>query len=281
MEQKKRFYAIVDLESMVAEDEHRQYQATERFRPRAGQRDSGRRGLRGANDPLTSPRWMFQQIMVATIMVCATHDDGNIVPSSLHTFTAADFDESSILEQLFTVVGDLPPGTELVTYGGCWADVPLVVVRAMKHGLTLPRPWKWMAWGGQGNVPHIDLMRVLTGSSKMKASHMAEFAAVCDIPAKMSAAPWSAAELIRRSEWDRVAEMGEADCITTALLFAAWRRLHEGGAGVEVVHDRIYREVETLCAGRRYIPIIKERRRQLFEHQASSARAKLEEPLSI
>lgn len=278
---KKRFYVIIDTESMVSEDEHSRYQATERFRPRPGQHDSGRRAQRGANDPLTSPRWMFQQIMVATIMVCATHDNGNIVPASLHTFTAADFDERGILERLFAVVSDLPPETELVTYGGCWADVPLILIRAMKLGLTLPRPWKWMAWGGQGSVPHIDLMRVLTGSSKMKASHMAEFAAVCDLPAKMSAAPWSAAELIRRREWDRVAEMGEADCITTALLFASWRRLHEGGAAVDIVHDRIYREIEALCPGRRYMPIIKERRRQLFERRASEAGALLEELLSV
>lgn len=279
---KKRFYVIIDTESMVAEGEHRLYQAAERFRPRSGQRDSGRRGQRGANDPLTSPRWMFQQIIVTTALICATHDNGNIVPVSLNTFSAADLDERAILERLFAVVDDLPPdSTDLVTYGGCWADVPLIVIRAMKHGLALPRPWKWMAWGGQGAVPHIDLMRMLTGSSKMKASHMSEFAAVLDIPAKMSAAPWSAAELTRRREWDRVAEMGEADCITTALLFASWRRLHEGGAAVETVHDRIYREIEALCPGRRYSPIIKERRRRLFEHQASEAKAHMEKLLSV
>jgi hypothetical protein len=50
---------------------------------------------------------------------------------------------------IFAIVDDLPKdATELVTYGGVWADVPLVMIRAMKHGLTLPG-----AWGRAGGWP--------------------------------------------------------------------------------------------------------------------------------
>lgn len=137
---KKRFYVFIDTESVVADEEHARYQTMERFTPRKGQRDSGRRGQRGRNDPLTSPRWMFQEIKVASILVCCTHDDGNIVPVSFDTFSAASLDEKAVLEKLFAVVDSLPAeSTELVSYGGVWADVPRLLIRAMKHDLRLPR----------------------------------------------------------------------------------------------------------------------------------------------
>ncbi len=262
----KRFYVIIDTESVVAKDEHRRYQQAERFSPRAGQRDSGRRqGQRGRNDPLTQPRWMFQEVMVASVMICASHPDGNIVPVTFETFSAPDLDEREILKSIFRLVDDLPPeSTELVTYGGCWADVPLIVIRAMKYGLKLPKAWApWMPWGGQGKVPHVDLMRNLTGSSKMKASHMAEFAAVLDLPVKMTAEAWRAAEFIRNRRWDRVSLMCESDCITTALLFASWRTTFEDRSALLVVQDRVCRAIEELRPGRSYLVALRQKRREI------------------
>lgn len=274
---KKRFYVFIDTESVVAEDEHVRYQAMERFTPRKGQRDSGRRGQRGRNDPLTNPRWMFQEIKVASVLVCGTHDDGNIVPVSFDTFSAAKWDEKAVLQQLFAVVDSLPTDTELVSYGGAWADVPRLLIRAMKHDLQLPRPWRsWVQWGGQGRTGHIDLMRLLTGSSKMTASHMSEFAAVIGLPAKMTAAPWAAAELIRRGEWRKVEEMCEADCVTTALLFARWRRTFDGPSA-DIVEDRICRVIEELCPGRGYIPALNARRREIHDLRVREAWQRLED----
>lgn len=277
---KNRFYVIIDTESVVADDEHRRYQATEHFSMRAGQRESGRRrGQRGGNDPLINARWMFQRITVASVMVCATHDDGNIVPVSLDTFSAPELDEADILKRIFAIVDDLPKdATELVTYGGVWADVPLVVIRAMKHGLTLPGAWAgWMPWGGQGKCPHVDLMRVLTGSSKMKASHMSEFAAVLDLPVKITAAPWRAAEFMKNGEWQRVQEMCESDCIATAMLFAAWRLTFDGRSSLPVVVDRICRVTIEICPGRGYTPAIVAKRQQLLQQRTDEAWRRLDD----
>lgn len=269
---KKRFYVFIDTESVVAEDEHTRYQAIERFKPRPGQRDSGRRGQRGRNDPLTNPRWMFQEIKVASVLVCGTHEDGNIVPVLFETFSGSSLDEKAILEKLFAVIDPLPAdATELVSYGGIWADIPRLLIRAMKHDLTLPKAWaSWVPWGGQGRSGHIDLMRHLTASSKMTASHMAEFAAVIGLPAKMTAAPWAAADLIRRGEWQKVEEMCEADCVTTALLFARWRR-SSGGPSADIVEDRICRKIEEFCPGRSYTPALKARRAEIHERRVREA----------
>ena len=50
---------------------------------------------------------------------------------------------------------------------------------------------------------------------------MAEFAAVLDLPVKITAAAWKAAEFMKNADWQRVQEMCESDCIATAMLFAA------------------------------------------------------------
>lgn len=108
----------------------------------------------------------------------------------------------------------------------------------------------------------------------MTASHMSEFAAVIGLPAKMTAAPWAAAELIRRGQWRKVEEMCEADCITTALLFARWRRSFEGPSA-DIVEDRICRVIEEFCPGRSYAPAIKARRQAINERRFQEASIKL------
>lgn len=124
-----------------------------------------------------------------------------------------------------------------------------------------------MSWGGQGAQKHIDLMRHLTGGSKMKLGHMSEFAAMADLPVKITAAPWQAARFMRENRWDRVIEMCEGDCISLAMLFASWRVLRSRKSTVPVVHDRICRKIEELVPGRRYIPALKAKREKLFQQR--------------
>ena len=52
-----KVHLIIDIESSADLAEHRRYQASERYTPRARHKDSGRRGQRGKEDALTTPRW--------------------------------------------------------------------------------------------------------------------------------------------------------------------------------------------------------------------------------
>lgn len=272
-----KFHLILDIESRVEPTAHVRYQIMERFVPNPEGGDSGRRGQRGADDPLTTPRWPFQEIVTAVAMTCVEHADGNIEPLEMVTLSKPDLGEREIIEGLFAVIAGLPVAdSELVTYGGANHDLPLLVVRAMSHGLTLPKGWGWMAFGGHGKVPHIDLLRVITGGFKLKAVHMAELAALIDVPAKVTDAAWSAARHIKDERWATIKCLAECDVITTALLFASWRTLLDGRCPVDTAHDRIYRKVEELRPQRDYTHAFTAKRAALFERQIIAAEGKLE-----
>jgi hypothetical protein len=135
--------------------------------------------------------------------------------------------------------------------------------------MSLPKDWLWMAWGGDGRVRHIDLARVLTGGSKMKQVHLSEYLAALDIPAKISAPPFAVARLIETEAYDLLQGVVEGDVISTALLLARWRRMLDPRADIDVVEDRILRQVEELRAGRGYIPALQ-------AHRAANLRKRLE-----
>ena len=170
-----RTYLIIDLESAVTDfSAHQRYLAMERFVPSPD--GGGRRGREAKDDPLLTPRWPFQSIVTLVAMVCREHPEGNIEMTELHTFSNPELDERGVVKALFQVIERLPEDTELVSFGGVWHDMPLLTAAALRHGLTIPPAFRFLAWGGDGRVRHIDLARALTGGSKMKLVHLAEFA---------------------------------------------------------------------------------------------------------
>lgn len=267
-----RCYVVFDVESAVIDDAgHRRYRHMERWAPSNGGHES-RRGYKRSEDPLKTPRWPFQTIVAVSAMVLFEHVDGNLDVSRLETFSAPDFNEGAIVDNLFRLLSELPRGAQAVSWAGAFHDLPLITVAALRNGLSLPPHWHWMAWNGEGRAPHIDLCRVLTGGLKMKPVHMAEYVASLDIPAKLTVAPFAVAGLIEAGDFETVQEVVEGDVITTALLLARWRRLLDPRARIEVVEDRILRQVEELRASRRYIPALRAHRNQLMERMVAAAK---------
>lgn len=265
-----RCYVVLDLESAVlGTAAHRRYQTMERWQPANDERPS-RRGYKRCDDPLKTPRWPFQTIVTAAVMVLREHVNGNLEVVRFVTLSAPEHDEKQIVTGVLSVLGEAPSEAELVSWAGAWHDVPMLVLAALKHGAALPRGWGWLAWGGEGRVRHIDLCRVLTGGSKMKPVHMSEYVAALDIPAKLTAPAFAVTRLIYDGRWEDVQEVCECDVITTALLLARWRRLLDPRAAIDVVEDRILRQVEDLRAGRGYVDELRRHRTQL--HRAMVAR---------
>ena len=270
-----RSYVIIDIESAVLDEAgHRRYQRMERWTP--GDDRASRRHYERSEDPLHTPRWVFQTITTAAAMVLVEHVDGNVDVSRFVTLSAPVHDEREVVEGLFQVLADAPAGAELVSWAGSFHDLPLLTCAAMKHGLTLPADWRWIAFGGDGRQRHLDHARLLTGGLKMKPIHQAEYAAALDIPAKMTAKPSVVAKLIDTGQWDLVQEVCEGDVITGALLLARWRKLHDPRTDVDTVEDRILRRVEELRAGRGYVTELGTRRVARFGQQLSQARAEAE-----
>lgn len=266
-----RSYVVLDLESAVLDDTaHRRYQQMERWTP-AGDDQPSRRGYTRGEDPLQTPRWIFQTVTTAALMVMTEHADGGIDVNRLVTYSVPDQDERAVLAGVIRELADTATDAELVTWGGAMHDVPLFITACMRHGLTLPAGWKWLTFGGGNMARHLDLARIVTGGFKMKPIHMSEVLAAMDLPGKITAPPFALARLIYAGRWTEVREACEVDCVSTALLLARWRQLHDARAQIETVEDRILRRIIELAPGRGYTAELQARRDVRFAAQCCQA----------
>lgn len=264
---RRRVYVVLDIESAVTDDTgHRRYQQMERWAPQSGEQPS-RRGYTRSEDPCLTPRWPFQTIVTAAIMVLVEHDDGGIDVARFTTLSQPDHDERAIVAGILQVLAEAPAGAELVSWAGMLHDVPMLSLAAMRHGLSLPKGWGWLGFGGNDPVRHLDFARTTTGGFKMKPVHMAEVLASLDIPAKICVPAFAVARLIYAGEWDAVQEACEGDVVSTALLLARWRQLHDGRTEAGVVEDRILRRVIELRAGRGFVAALEARQAARFAAQ--------------
>ena len=273
-----RSYLVFDLESAVIDEAgHQRYLQMERWTPDETEPRS-RRGYKRGDCPLQTPRWPFQTIAALSAMVLTEHEDGNLQVMRFVTWSLASYTEAGIVAGFLQLLKEAPSATELASWGAAWNDLPILIAAAMRHGLSLPKGWEWMAWQGGGRVPHVDLARVLGGDSKMKPCHFAEYAAAQDIPAKLVIEPYRVAGLIEAGQFDLVEQVAEVDVIAEALLLARWRKLLDPRAETHVVEDRILRAVEELRTGRGYVEALRAHRRARFKLVLSSMTEEVGEP---
>src|SRR3546814_11963160 len=80
-------------------------------------------------------------------MVLTEHADGNLDIAQFVTLSQPDLDERAMVADLFQLLQTWPDA-ELVTWAGMVHDIPLIMMAAYSHGLTLPRGWRWLSFGG-------------------------------------------------------------------------------------------------------------------------------------
>lgn len=265
-----RSWIVIDIESAVLDDTaHKRYQSMERWV--ASDDKPIRRGYQRSEDPLTCPRWVFQAITTAALMVLVEDPQGGVDVQRFVTLSAPDHNEREVLGGILQVLADAPTDAEIVTWMGLAHDIPLLVSGCMRHGLSLPRGWGWLAHGGFHKERHLDLARAYTAGMRMKPVHLSEVLAAMDIPGKLTCPPFAVTNLIYAGRWDEVQSACEVDVISTALLLARWRRLTDGRAEADAVEDRILRRVIEVREGRGYIAALEGHRQQRFETKFAKA----------
>jgi 3'-5' exonuclease len=260
---RSRAFVILDIESAVIDETgHKRYLAMERWKPDG--KAPSRRGYKRGDDPLVCPRWPFQTITTASVMTLIEHVDGNTDVAAFDTYSAPDLNEREVTVGVIKSLAAAPTGAELVTFAGMMHDIPMCTLAAMRHGLTLPPAWRWLAFGGADRARHLDFARIMSGGMKMKPVHMAELLASLDIPAKISAPAFAMARHIYAGNWDLVQEGCEGDVISTALMLARWRGLIDPRAPMEAVEDRILRRIVELRPNRSYTKTLQARQGRKF-----------------
>ena len=258
-----RSWIVLDIESAVLDETaHKRYQAMERWTPADDK--PIRRGYQRSEDPLSTPRWIFQTVTTAALMVLNEDPQGGVEVSSFITLSAPEHDERAVIAGILHVLKDAPAHAEIVTWMGLAHDLPLLLAGAMRHGLSFPRNWEWLAFGGFHRERHIDLARGMTAGMKMKPIHLAEVLAAMDIIGKITAPPYAISGMINAGQWDGVQEACEVDVISTACLLARWRKLNDPRVEADAVEDRILRRVAEKRKGRSYIAALEAHRERRY-----------------
>lgn len=154
-------------------------------------------------------------------------DDGSVT-LSLHSLPALDGngsaaspDERSLLDSFLTQLGERTP--QLVGFNSCSADLPILLQRALVHGLSVPgfarrplKPWEGMDYFTNGTA-HVDLRDSVSMRGKGPSLH--ELAASCGIPGKLEVAGTDVIDHWRDGDLKTIVQYNETDAITTYLLW--------------------------------------------------------------
>ena len=138
--------------------------------------------------------------------------------------------EKSILTALLKSIGSRKP--QLVGYNSHNADVPIIVQRAIAHGLfgegmgSRPdKPWEGVDYFSQSSDYNVDMAPIVGRWGQTPKLH--EIATLSGIPGKVDTEGGSVPNLWMQGRLQDIVDYNEFDAITTHLLWA--RMAHFGG----------------------------------------------------
>lgn len=138
--------------------------------------------------------------------------------------------ERSILMALLKSIGARKP--QLVGYNSANADVPIIVQRAIVHGLfgegmgkRPDKPWEGVDYFSQSSDYHVDMAPIVGRWGQTPKLH--EIATLSGIPGKVDTDGGSVPNLWMQGRLKDIVDYNEFDAITTHLLWA--RMAHFGG----------------------------------------------------
>ena len=111
-------------------------------------------------------------------------------------------------------------GASLVTFHGKGFDLPVLELRSLKHGVSIPG---WAPGRRDGLVEHHDLKDLLTGGGRAVAAPLDLYAKLVGLPGKESVAGEDVQSLYSAGAHHEIAAYCMTDVVQTWLLFLRWR----------------------------------------------------------
>ncbi len=138
--------------------------------------------------------------------------------------------ERAVLDAFLKAVGKRR--LQLIGYNSQQADLPIIIQRAIVHGLPghgfadrPNKPWEGTDYFSPSSDDHIDLAPILGRFQQMPSLH--EVAVLSGIPGKIDASGGSVAEMWMKGDLKGIIDYNECDAFTTHLLWA--RMAHFAG----------------------------------------------------
>lgn len=156
---------------------------------------------------------------VVACALSAVERDGALVVSELSCWTDRREPEEAFLARTFAELH----GRTLVTFHGRGFDLPVLELRALKLGLSVP------AWFSAGRAAdgreHQDLFDLLTAGGSAPAAPLDLYAKLIGLPGKESVAGKDVSRLYAQGALDKIAGYCMSDVVQTWLLYLRFRLL--------------------------------------------------------
>jgi predicted PolB exonuclease-like 3'-5' exonuclease len=162
-------------------------------------------------------------------------------------------DEAELISKFLESAGKVKP--QLVGFNITGADLPILIQRAMAHGVAAPafcqrpeKPWQGVDYfGGRGSDAVVELMDV-HGTWGRGTPSLHELASAAGIPGKLDTAGEQVVDLWLAGDMRRIVEYNEFDVITTYLIWL--RTAHLGGFVSTAAFGAEERQLEALLRER-------------------------------
>ena len=158
-------------------------------------------------------RWPMQRVVSASVMEVEV-SGGQMTVTSFKSWSGKD--EGQLLMHLFKFIAERP-WAKIVSWGGISADVPVLRLGAMEHGLKLPAQ---LRVSDRSRHVHLDLCQAMKGGAG-DFVHLSEVSARLNIPCKIAGMASSVPYWIERNNYRAIEHVSEADVITTSFVLAS------------------------------------------------------------
>ena len=145
---------------------------------------------------------------------------------TLKSLSLKDHSEADIIQTFFNSIEKNPI---LVSWNGKGFDMPVMVYRALQHGLTAPKLFsqtgdmKYNNYINRYHDRHTDLMVKLAMSSTLQKLDIV--ASMCGFAGKQDIDGYDVVPMVQNGEWDKLTTYCESDVLNTWLIFLRYQRL--------------------------------------------------------
>lgn len=192
-------------------------------------------------------RWPFRSACAAALLTFSVGEEGEFEFGHLDSWVGDD--EAALLRALFNRLRMLPDH-RVCTWGGLSADLLILRLSAMEHGLRLPvqlvhdarRHGRWL---------HLDLAKEMKAGGGVFV-HLTEIATRLRLPVKFADRASMVPALMASGKLRRIADIAIADVLTTGLTLASHLAVHGELASAKAAQIRLIEEVVKARPDARY-----------------------------
>ena len=244
---RRRLFAVLDIEVLQDRAAYVKYAALD---PRAAEL-----------------RWPFKKVCSASVLTFSATECGLFEFGHLDSFCSAD--EKEVLTKLFRRLRELPEH-QVVSYGGLSHDLPILRMGASAHEILLPQQLVHNARRA-GSFQHLDLAVELKASGMY--AHLAEIATRLALPVKFGGSAGRVPILVAEKRWSRLAEVADADVITTAMVLCSHLRAHGTLISAAASHITLLDHVRRLRPHAKYYDYLSRVRARIAHRVMAEAEA--------